>query len=72
MQLISFIAFAMTVFFICLSENVTCVHVGKSEDHFFSWSFIKMVDKKFFGKNGCILRKFTGKFKIYKGRLSFF
>jgi len=34
MQLISFIAFVMTVFVICLSENVACVRVGKSEDHF--------------------------------------
>jgi len=34
MQLISFIAFVMTVFFVCLSENVACVHVGKSEDQF--------------------------------------
>jgi len=34
MQLISFIAFVMTVFVVCLSENVACVCVGKSEDHF--------------------------------------
>jgi len=34
MQLIIFIAFVMTVFFLCLSENVACVRVGKSEDHF--------------------------------------
>jgi len=42
MQLISFIAFVMIVFFVCLSENVACVRVGKSEDHFyFSWSLIE-------------------------------
>jgi len=34
MQLISFIAFVMTVFFVCFSENLACVHVGKNEDHF--------------------------------------
>jgi len=34
MQLISFIAFVMTVIFVCLSENVARVHVGKSEVHF--------------------------------------
>jgi len=34
MQLISFIAIVMTVFFVCLSENVACVHAGKTEDHF--------------------------------------
>jgi len=40
----------MTVFFICLSENVACVRVGKSEDHFlflFGHS-LKLVDEKFF------------------------
>jgi len=44
MQLISFIAFVMTAFFVCLSENVACVHVGKVKTNFyFSWSFIKSV-----------------------------
>jgi len=33
MQLISFIAFVMTVFFfVCLSEKDACAHVEKSED----------------------------------------
>ena len=44
MQLISFIAFLMTSFFVCLSENVACaVHMlekVKTIFHF-SWSFIK-------------------------------
>jgi len=34
-------------FFICLSENVACVRVGKSEDNFFGHS-LKLVDKKFY------------------------
>jgi len=40
--------------FVCLPENVACVHVGKSEDHFLFFLVI-MVDEKFFGKNRCIL-----------------
>jgi len=61
MQLIIFIAFVITVFFVCLSENVACVRVGKSEDNFSFFSVIhqKWFMKVFFGKNGRILRKFT-------------
>jgi len=55
---ISFIVFVMT--FICsFIKNVACVRVGKSEDHFFFGHSPKLVDKKFFGKNGHILGKFT-------------
>jgi len=51
----------LTVFFVCLSENVACVHAGKSEDHFLFFLVIhqKMVDETFFGKNGRSLGKFT-------------
>jgi len=35
MQLIIFITFVMTVSFVCLTENVACVRVGKRKDHFF-------------------------------------
>jgi len=51
----------MTVFFICLSENVACARVGKSEDHFLFFLVIhqKWLMKSFFSKNGRILGKFT-------------
>jgi len=52
MQLISFIAFVITAFFICLSENVACVHVGKREDHFLFFLVIhqKWLMKRFLVK----------------------
>jgi len=53
------------LFFICLSENVACVRVGKSEDNFFGHS-LKLVDKKFYRWKWGYFRK------IYKGRRSFF
>ena len=38
----------MTVFFLWLSENVACVDVGKSEDHFL---FFLVIHKKWFMKS---------------------
>jgi len=47
--------------FVCLSENVACVRVGKSEDHFIFFLVIhqKWLMKSFFGKNGRILGNFS-------------
>jgi len=49
----------MTVFFFCLSENVACVHVGKSEDHLL---FLLVIHQNWLMKS----------FFVFKGRPSLF
>jgi len=55
------------LFFVFLSENVACVRVGKSEDHFLFFLVIhqKWLMKVFSVINGRILGKFTKGAKFF-------